>query len=76
MTALDQLTDEQFERHALDVLMRELGPVGLVRFLRLHRPGSGDYTLERDAWQKDLTLDDVIKSIYENRNAKQREPES
>lgn len=26
MIAIDQLTDEQFERHALDVLKRELGP--------------------------------------------------
>jgi hypothetical protein len=30
MSALDQLTDEQFERHALKVLKRELGPDGLA----------------------------------------------
>jgi len=35
MIAIDQLTDEQFERHALDVLKRELGADGLARFLRL-----------------------------------------
>jgi hypothetical protein len=28
MIALDKLTDEQFERHALDVLKRELGADG------------------------------------------------
>lgn len=27
MTASDRLTDEQFERHALELLLHELGPV-------------------------------------------------
>ena len=52
MIAIAQLTDEQFERHALDVLMRELGPDGLARFLRLNRSGTGDYTRGRDQWQR------------------------
>ena len=72
MIALDQLTDEQFERHALGVLMRELGADGLARFLRLHRSGPGDYTRDRDEWQKDLTLDQVLESIREHRQQRSR----
>ena len=67
MIALDQLTDEQFERHALDVLQRELGPDGLARFLRLNRSGSGDYTRDRERWHKNLTLDQILASIREHR---------
>ena len=67
MIAIDQLTDEQFERHALEVLKRELGPDGLARFLRLNRAGPGDYTRDRDEWQKDLTLDEVLESIRKHR---------
>ncbi len=67
MIAIDQLTDEQFERHVLDVLMRELGAAGLARFLRLNRSGSGDYTRDRDEWQKDLSLDQILASIREHR---------
>ena len=67
MIAIDQLTDQQFERHALEVLKRELGADGLARFLRLNRSGSGDYTNDRDKWQGDLTLDQVLESIRENR---------
>ena len=67
MIAIDQLTDEQFERHALDILRRELGPDGLARFLRLNRSGTGDYTRDRERWQKDLTLDQVLASIREHR---------
>lgn len=39
--------DEQFYRHALGVLQRELGPDEVARFLRLTRCGSGDYTHDR-----------------------------
>jgi hypothetical protein len=67
MIAVDHLTDEQFERHALDLLLRELGPDGLARFLRLNRAGTGDYTRDRHEWQKDLTLDEVIASIRDRR---------
>jgi hypothetical protein len=67
MIAIDQLTDEQFERHALDVLQRELGPDGLARFLRLNRSGADDYTRDREHWQKDLTLDQILESIRKHR---------
>ncbi len=44
MIPLEKMTDEEFERHALAVLRRELGLDGLARFLRVYRAGSGDYT--------------------------------
>ncbi len=37
MIPLEQMTDEQFERHALDIIHRELGVYGLARFLRVYR---------------------------------------
>jgi hypothetical protein len=43
----DQMTDEQFERQALEVRKREFGVDGLGRFLRLNRSDSGDYTRDR-----------------------------
>jgi hypothetical protein len=41
---IDRMTDEDFERHALAILQRELGLDGLARFLRLNSAASGDYT--------------------------------
>lgn len=67
MIAIDQLTDEQFERHALDVLQRELGPDGLARFLRLNRSGTGDYIRDREQLQEGLTLDQILESIRKHR---------
>jgi hypothetical protein len=68
MNAIDQLTDQQFERHALEVLKRELGADGLARFLRLNRSGPGDYTNDRYQRQKNLTIDQVLESITRNRS--------
>ena len=67
MTTLDKMNDEQFERHALEVLRRELGVEGLARFLRLNRSGSGDYTVDRIQWQKDMTVDEIVESIRRQR---------
>ena len=63
------MTDEQFERHALEVLGRELGADKLARFLRLNRSGTGDYTTSRGAWQKDLTVDETLDSIRQRRRS-------
>ena len=68
MMSIDQLTDEEFERHALEVLKRELGLDGLARFLRLNRSGMGDYSRDREQWLNDLTLDQVLESIRSHRN--------
>jgi hypothetical protein len=74
MIAIDHLTDEQFDRQALELLRRELGPDGLARFLRLNRSGPGDYTRDREQWQKDLTLDQILESIRKRRPTDQPSP--
>ena len=63
MIHLDQMTDQQFERFALEVLQRELDPDGLARFLRLNRSGKRGYTRDRAQWQKDLTVEQIIASL-------------
>jgi hypothetical protein len=63
VTSVEQMTDEQFERYALEVLGRELGPDGLARFLRLNRSGKGDYTRDRIEWQKHLSVAEIVASL-------------
>jgi len=63
MSSLETMTDEQFERHALEVLRRELGVDGLARFVRLERSRPGDYTTDRAQWQKDLTIEQIVDRI-------------
>jgi hypothetical protein len=57
------MTDEDFERHALAVLQRELGLDGLARFLRVYRAGTGDYTRDRHRWLDGATVEDVMAEV-------------
>jgi hypothetical protein len=68
MIPLEQMTDEQFEQHALTILQRELGVYGLARFLRVYRAGTGDYTRDRHQWLKGLTVQELAQE-FEGRQA-------
>jgi hypothetical protein len=63
MIPLEQMTDEQFERHALDILHRELGVYGLARFLRVYRAGSSDYTRDRHQWLQGMSVRDLANEF-------------
>ena len=60
MTPIDKMTDEQFEQYTLAILEKELGPVGMARYLRI-RGGAGDYTRDRHLWLDRLTFDEAVE---------------
>ena len=49
-------------------LTRELGATGTVLFIRQFENGYGNYTEERDAMLKDISLEDIVASIQERKN--------
>lgn len=57
------MTDEEFERHVLSVLRRELGIDGLARFLRVYRAGNGDYTRDRHRWLDGATIQEIMAEM-------------
>ena len=59
------MTDEEFDRHIIGILARELGPGGFARYLSLHRSGPGDYTAERQQWVDHLTLEEIEQDLAE-----------
>jgi len=60
---LEGMSDEDFERHALAILHRELGLDGLARFLRIYRSGSGDYTRDRHRWLEGATIQEIMAEV-------------
>jgi hypothetical protein len=60
---LENMSDDDFERHALAVLQRELGLDGLARFLRLYRSGTGDYTRDRHRWLEGATIQEIMAEV-------------
>ena len=63
MSLLEKMSDEDFERHALAILKRELGLDGLARFLLLYRSGSGDYTRDRHRWLEGATIPEIMAEV-------------
>lgn len=57
------MTQEEVRTRGIDVLRRELGAVGMLRFFRQFDQGKGDYTKERHRWLDHLTMDDILKDV-------------
>jgi len=60
---IEKLTDEEVLSRGLDAVSRELGLYGYARFLRIYRPGTGDYTRDRHQWLDGLTLEDIEREL-------------
>lgn len=61
----DSMTLNEIQQAGLAALSRELGPVGLVRFLQMFERGYGDYSQERSGWLDEQSVDDIAKRIQE-----------
>ena len=57
------MTDEEFDRHVMAILARELGPGGYARYLSTYRSGPGDYTRDRHQWLSHLTVEDILSEL-------------
>ena len=62
MKSVSDLTPQQLRAAAFDAILRELGPLGLARFVRENGLGSGDYTKDREIW---LPEDKSVREIAE-----------
>jgi len=62
------MTPIELRRQGLAALHKELGYVGMVRFLSQFDAGSGNYTLDRHQWQDGLTVAEIAAQIKERRN--------
>ena len=54
------MTQMEIYDAGLTVLPRELGPVGMIRFLQMLEKGKGDYTEDRHQWLDRFSIEDVI----------------
>lgn len=58
---------EQIRIVGMEVLMRELGLVGMVRFMQQFETGYGDYSRDRHQWLDDQTMDTVLRRLRTRR---------
>ncbi len=58
----------EINQQAIALLYRELGTVDTIRFIRQFTTGFGDYTKEREELFGDMTLEDILNEIENQRN--------
>jgi len=63
---------EQIRIAGMEALARELGIVGMIRFLQQFETGHGDYSKDRHKWLDDQDLDTIVKRIQERREANKK----
>lgn len=62
------MTPVELRRKGIAALCKELGYVGIVRFLQQFDSGSGNYTEERHQWLDHLTIEDIKQQIQQRRD--------
>ncbi|ACK67763.1 conserved hypothetical protein [Rippkaea orientalis PCC 8801] len=63
LQSLQQITEK-----AIKILSKEMGIADTMRFLNQFSSGYGNYTEEREAMFKDLTLDDILQEMDQELN--------
>lgn len=61
------MTLEEVRLAGLRALARDLGSVGMVRFLQQYETGHGDYTVERHEWLGKRTVRELVEDIQRQR---------
>ena len=67
---INEMTPNEIRQKGLEAVRRELGPIGLARFLQQFERGQGDYTQERDQWLPNGSVRDVLVELESNANLK------
>ena len=63
------MTLNEIQQKGLAALSRELGPVGMIRFLQMFETGQGDYTKERHQWLEDQRIEDIVQRVRQRRTS-------
>jgi hypothetical protein len=61
------MTPQQIRVAGLAALSRELGLVGMIRFMQQFETGQGDYSSDRHQWLDQYTVDDIAKMVREKK---------
>ncbi|MFO3797263.1 MAG: hypothetical protein ACK8QZ_08275 [Anaerolineales bacterium] len=63
---VQMMTPQQIREAGIKALTRELGVVGMIRFLQQFELGSGDYSKERHAWLDEYSVEDIAGMVREH----------
>jgi len=61
--AIDYNNPVSLRKAGIEVLAKELGPLGMALFMRQFDNGYGDYTAERGELLKNITLEEIENEL-------------
>ncbi|MEW5940378.1 MAG: hypothetical protein AB1750_11985 [Chloroflexota bacterium] len=64
------MTPQQIRVAGMTALSRELGVVGMIRFMQQFEIGQGDYSKDRHQWLGQYSVADIAKLAKEKKAAK------
>ena len=64
---VQMMTPQQIRVAGLAALSRELGLVGMIRFMQQFEMGQGDYSKDRHQWLDKYTVDDIAQMVREKK---------
>ena len=69
MSNLLPLPLAELHTRALRVLIQEIGVVNTARFIHQYTHGFGDYTQEREYLFSDLTIDEIVAAVQQDKKS-------
>ena len=66
----DYMTLQEIRTIGFEVLLRELGPAGTIRFIQQYETGSGDYTRNRRKILPKKSVKEIGNQIQKDRQSK------
>jgi len=67
MLNIQAMTPQQIREAGLEVLSRELGVAGMIRFMQQFEMGKGDYSKDRHQWLDQYSVDDIAQMVHEKK---------
>jgi len=62
---IQTMTPQQIRVAGLEVLARELGLVGMIRFMQQFEMGQGNYSVDRHKWLDKYMVEDIARMVQE-----------
>lgn len=74
---IQTMTPQQIRVAGMAALSKELGVVGMIRFMQQFEMGQGDYSQDRHQWLDQYSVADIAKLVQEKKaTQKQRRPKA
>jgi hypothetical protein len=63
MSAVAYKTEQEIQKIGIDILYKELGATDFIRFMQAQNKGYGNYVEDRQQWQKNYSVNDILESL-------------